>query len=130
MRTLVIHQDHASVVHLTQGGESHGDAMAYEGPVTGPDGLSGVVAGVNHTARLDGADHAFRVGTAAFRFDGDDSISVSGVVRYAPDQAYSTAGTRHVSAIIGGTGRYLGARGQLESVRNADGSFTHTFTLL
>src|SRR6266542_3738544 len=30
----------------------------------------------------------------------------------------------------GGTGKYMGARGQLTSTRNADGSYTQVFTLL
>jgi hypothetical protein len=33
-------------------------------------------------------------------------------------------------AIVGGTGTQLGARGELSSVRSADGQFIHTFTLL
>lgn len=130
MTTLVVRQGHATVVHLTDGSESHGDAMAYEGDITGPDGLVGVIAGVNYTARLQEGAQSDRVGMAIFSFAGDDSICVSGVVRYQPDQVYSNTGARHVSTVAGGTGRFIGARGQLESVRNDDGSFTHTFTLL
>ena len=32
--------------------------------------------------------------------------------------------------ILGGTGKYMGARGQVTSTRNADGSYTQVFTLL
>ena len=46
MRTLVIHQAQANVVHLTDGDEDHGDVMTYEGDVTGPDGLEGVIVGL------------------------------------------------------------------------------------
>jgi hypothetical protein len=130
MRTLVIHQERANVVHVTDGIEDHGDVMTYEGEISGPDGLSGVIAGFNTSARRHEETHWDRVGMATFSFDGDDSICVTGVVRYEADQQHSTPQTRHVSAVVGGTGQFIGARGELASVRNDDGSFTHTFTLL
>lgn len=130
MRTLVIHQAQANVVHLTDGDEDHGDVMTYEGDVTGPDGLEGVIVGLVNSARRHGDTHWDRIGMAAFRFGGDDSLSATGVLRYEAQQSQSHAGARHLSAVVGGTGQFIGARGQLESVRNADGSFTHTFTLI
>jgi hypothetical protein len=33
-------------------------------------------------------------------------------------------------AIVGGTGKYLGARGEVTSTRNADGTYTYKFKLL
>lgn len=33
-------------------------------------------------------------------------------------------------AIIGGTGKYIGARGEVKTSRNADGTFRHVFKLL
>jgi hypothetical protein len=38
--------------------------------------------------------------------------------------------TSIVTAITGGTGKYIGARGQVIHTRNADGTYTHRFTLL
>lgn len=38
--------------------------------------------------------------------------------------------TSIVTAITGGTGKYIGARGQVIHTRNADGTYTHKFTLL
>jgi hypothetical protein len=130
MRTLVIRQEHATVVPLFDGGESYGDAMAFEGPIAGPDGLAGVIVGVLHTAHLHEGTGSDRIGTAVFSFGGDDSISVGGVTSYQSDQSVSAPGTRRPGAVIGGTGQFIGARGERESVRNEDGSWTHTFTLL
>lgn len=42
----------------------------------------------------------------------------------------SKPGQPVVRAILGGTGKYMGARGQLASTRNGDGSYTQVFTLL
>jgi len=130
MPTLVIHQESAEVVHVTDGNEDHGDVMTYEGVLTGPDGLRGVIVGVNNSARQHGGTHWDRVGMATFSFEGDDSLCVAGVVRYEADHVKSATSVRHVSAVIGETGHFIGARGELESVRNPEGSFTHTFTLL
>jgi hypothetical protein len=33
-------------------------------------------------------------------------------------------------AILGGTGKYMGVRGELTSTRNADGTYKQEFTLL
>ena len=40
------------------------------------------------------------------------------------------ANTEQVRAVIGGTGTYIGARGQVTTVRNDDGSYEHSFELL
>jgi hypothetical protein len=62
--------------------------------------------------------------------DGKDQIIAFGVADYSPPAAEFEAGQPAVRAILGGTGKYLGARGQLASTRNADGSYTQAFTLL
>ena len=62
--------------------------------------------------------------------DHQDQIIVLGVVDYSPTGAEFNAGQPVVRAILGGTGKYMGARGQLASTRNADGSYTQVFTLL
>ena len=35
-----------------------------------------------------------------------------------------------VRAVIGGTGRFLGARGQVTTIRAEDGHYDHTFELV
>ena len=49
---------------------------------------------------------------------------------YPPTAGEFEAGQPVVRAILGGTGKYMAARGQLTSTRNADGSYTQVFTLL
>jgi hypothetical protein len=130
MQSLVIHQEPANVVHVTDGSEDHGDVMTYEAEVTGPDGLAGILVGVVNSARAHGGTHWDRIGSATFSFEGDDSLCVMGLLTYEADQVHSHPGTRHLRAVVGGTGRFIGARGEVASVRSADGTFTHTFTLL
>jgi hypothetical protein len=62
--------------------------------------------------------------------DRKDQIIAFGVADYSPNTPEFEAGQPVVRAVIGGTGKYIGARGQLESMRNADGSYRQTFTLL
>lgn len=130
MRTLVITQAKATIVHLGAPDERHGGVLAYEGEVSGPDGLVGVIAGVQHTARQHDDAHWDRVVNATFSFAGDDSITVHGVIRQGADPASTQSAERYLRAVVGGTGQFIGASGQVESVRHEDGSYTHTFTLV
>jgi hypothetical protein len=61
---------------------------------------------------------------------GQDQIIVLGAVDYPPTTAEFKSDQPVVRAILGGTGRYMGARGQLTSTRKKDGSYTQAFTLL
>ena len=62
--------------------------------------------------------------------DRKDQIIAFGVADYSPSAPEFEAGQPAVRAILGGTGKYMGARGEVTSTRNADGSYTQAFTLL
>jgi hypothetical protein len=62
--------------------------------------------------------------------DHKDQIIAFGVADYLPTKPEFEQGHSAVRAILGGTGKYMGARGQVTSARNADGSYTQVFTLL
>ena len=59
-----------------------------------------------------------------------DQIVAVGATDYPPTAGEFDAGQPVVRAILGGTGKYMGARGQLASTRNPDGSYTQVLTLL
>jgi hypothetical protein len=59
-----------------------------------------------------------------------DQIVALGATDYPPTAGKFDSALPIVRAILGGTGKYMGARGQLASTRNADGSYTQVFTLL
>ena len=61
---------------------------------------------------------------------GQDQIIALGAGDYPPTAAEFNAGQPVVRALLGGTGKYIGARGQLTSTRNTDGSYTQVFTLV
>jgi hypothetical protein len=62
--------------------------------------------------------------------DRKDQIIAFGVADYSANSPEFEAAQPVVRAVLGGTGKYIGARGRSTSTRNADGSYTQTFTLL
>ncbi|PWT82533.1 MAG: hypothetical protein C5B58_08055 [Acidobacteria bacterium] len=63
--------------------------------------------------------------------DRKDQILAFGVADYSPNIPEFETGQPVVRAVLGGgTGKYIGARGQLASTGNTDGSYTQTFTLI
>jgi hypothetical protein len=68
--------------------------------------------------------------TVLFFTFGDGQIIALGAVDYPSTAAEFNSGQPVVRAILGGTGKYIGARGQLTSTRNTDGSYTQVFTLV
>jgi len=61
---------------------------------------------------------------------GPDQIIAFGAGDYPPTVAEFEADKPVARPILGGTGKYIDARGQLISTRNKDGSYTQVFTLL
>src|SRR5262249_14543104 len=61
---------------------------------------------------------------------GKDQIIAFGAADYSPSTPEFGAGQTAIRPVLGGTGKYIGARGQLTSTRNSDGSYTQVFTLL
>ena len=59
-----------------------------------------------------------------------DQIVAVGATDYPPTAGEFDASQPVVRAVLGGTGKYIGARGQVASTRNADGSYKQVFTLL
>jgi hypothetical protein len=62
--------------------------------------------------------------------DGKDQIVAFGAADYSPSAPEFDAGRSVVRPVLGGTGKYMGARGEVSSRRNADGSYPQVFTLL
>ena len=136
--TLTVYEDAPTLTHLDLGppGNSPGDVYHFFAPLhSSPGGpVTGEVFGSKTLFKVaTGANPNFekRATLLSFTFgDRQDQIIVLGVVDYSPTGAEFNPGQPVVRAILGGTGKYMGARGQLTSTRNADGSYTQVFTLL
>jgi hypothetical protein len=62
--------------------------------------------------------------------EGKDQIIAFGAADYASSTPEFDADKPVVRPVLGGTGKYMGARGQVTSMRSSDGSYTQVFTLL
>jgi hypothetical protein len=60
----------------------------------------------------------------------DGQISVLGVSYYYENDQLLPSDQPVTRAIVGGTGRYVGVDGEVTTVRNENGSYTHTLTII
>jgi hypothetical protein len=125
-----------SLLDLGQPGNSPGDVYHFFAPIRSSPGgqITGEVFGSKTLIKLAkdaNPNLENRATLLFFTFNGrEDQIVVFGVTDYPPTAGEFAAGQPVVRPILGGTGKYMGARGQLTSTRNADGSYTQVFTLL
>lgn len=109
-----------------------GDVTTFEGPVT-KDGepfgsMMGTMTKVGAMGDGWNTDREERMLTAVFDLP-DGQISVLGVSYYKESDRRLPTAEPITRAIVGGTGAYMGVDGEVTTVHNDDGSYTHTFTL-
>jgi len=63
-------------------------------------------------------------------FLGDGQIVANGTGLYPKADKYLVEKVPHRIAIVGGTGKYLGARGEVTTTRSTNGTYRHVLTLL
>lgn len=121
-----------TTVDLGAEGASHGDLLMFEAALLGEDGENGNLTGFLLTADLpdDGQVLEERIGSLVFHLGGESSIVVHGGSVYPEGGVEMETGAGQVRAVIGGTGEYIGARGQVTTTRNEDGTYEHHFELL
>lgn len=136
--TLTIYEDAPTInpVDVGKPGNSPGDGYYFfanlrdqaGGPVTGH--LYGTKT-VIKPAEPSAPDAEQRATLLFFVFDKtQDQIVVAGVPDYPPNAPEFRANQPVLRAVLGGTGKYNGAGGQLTSTRNPDGSYNQEFSLI
>lgn len=71
-----------------------------------------------------------RASNLSFVFgDEADQLAVGGISYYPTDSATLSAGTRTVRPVVGGSGRFDGARGQVISTNLGANGWTHVFKI-
>lgn len=118
---------------LATEGASHGDMLAFQAKFTTEAGTAGVLNGLLITVDIaDGELDVLedRIGQLAFDFGNGDSILAGGQSVYPGTDHEMSADAPQLRAITGGTGTYMGARGQITTTRNTDGSYEHMFELM
>ena len=133
--TFTVIQAQPDIKHVDLGspGGSHGDMLAFEAPFTTESGAKGVMSGIIITVALpggDGDEHFDRVGNIVLDFGGVDSLVLAGKSLYGTGEGEMNKDTPQVRAVTGGTGRYIGARGQITTTRVTSGEYKHVVELL
>jgi hypothetical protein len=129
--TFTVYQDapKMSLLDLGAPGNSLGDVYHFSAPLHSERGgpVTGEVIGSKTLVKVatDANPNLERRATLLFFTfaDGKDQIIAFGAADYSPSAPEFDAGQPVVRAVLGGTGKYMGARGQVTSTRNADGSY-------
>lgn len=136
--TFTIYQDapKMSLLDLGAPGNSLGDVYHFSAPLHSALGgpVTGEVVGSKTLVKMptDANPNMERRATLMFFTfaEGRDQIIAFGAADYSPSIPEFDAGKPVIRPVLGGTGKYIGARGQVTSTRNQDGSYTQVFTLL
>ncbi len=122
-QTLTLMQDLPIVTHIELGaeGSTHGDIRAFEAVFRDGNGASGVISGMLVTVEIPIGENGLfidRISQIVIDFGGVDTIVIAGKSVYP------------YGAVVGGTGRYIGARGQMLTTRRDQGHYEHSITLI
>lgn len=120
-----------TTIILGTDGSAVGAVRTFHAEAAADDGTSGTFDATMVTTSVDeAAGLETRLTTIVFSVsDGADQVILSGSAVYpAAGSTIKTAATV-IRPIIGGSGRWSGARGWAESTHEADGSWTHAFHL-
>lgn len=134
--TLVLTQQPPSLRPIDQGapGASVADMLLYEAPITGEHGESGTLTGFLINADIPDAEtgdlDADRVGQLSFDLGNGNTLVAIGETIYRGESVEMTATAPQLRAVAGGTGTFMGARGQVTTTRNSDGTYRHDFILI
>lgn len=136
--TFTVYEDAPKMNLLDLGapGNSLGDVYHFSAPLHSERGgpVTGEVSGSKTLVKMatDANPNLERRATLLFFTfaDRNDQIIAFGAADYTPSAPEFDAGQPVVRPVLGGTGKYMGARGQVTSTRNTDGSYTQVFTLL
>ena len=123
-----------SVVNLRDTAADHGDGLAFEAILRDTTGKQvGEVHGWLVTVDLSDSSEAGivttvdKIGNAVFNIDGED-IVVYGETSYSQGKHVMNSNSKpQRRAILGGTGKFRGITGEIQTTRNEDSTYLHEF---
>lgn len=135
-RIIAVHQNAPDIVHVDVGkeGKAHGDIVVFDADITSNVGLSGKLSGYLLVVDIPNEEHEtyqHRLTQLVFDFGHANTIVIGGKSVYFDDgDTQMDKNLPQIRAVIGGTGLFIGARGQVETTRNDDESYTHSIHLV
>lgn len=133
-QTLKFIQEKPLLTHVNLGdtAHGHGDGMAFEAVLKDTTGTAvGEVLGWIVTVDIVDGDSANlfkvsdRIGTMVFDLGDENEIIAQGGTSYHHGEQQMKLGIAQKRAIVGGTGKYKGVEGEITTIRNDDGTYTH-----
>lgn len=122
-----------SVVNLRDTAADHGDGLAFEAILRDTTGKQvGEVHGwlvtvdISDSTANEVSTTQDKIGNAVFNIDGED-IVVFGETSYSKGKNIMNNGIPQRRAIMGGTGKFRGITGEIQTTRNQDSTYTHEF---
>ncbi len=120
-------------VDVDSNGVDSGDELLFIGDLVDENGRKGLVLGQNQIIKMPDSLNLHqgqtRLSKIVFRFD-NDQIVVFGAVDYPNGNGEIKPALPQAKAIVGGTGKYMGARGEVITKRLETGEYEHEFRLL
>lgn len=133
-QTLTFIQGEPLLTHVNLGdtAHGHGDGMAFEATLKDTAGTAvGEVLGWLVTVDIIDGDSTNpvhitdRIGTMVFKFDDENKIIASGGTSYSKGEQVMKLGIAQKRAVVGGTGKYKGIKGEVTTTRNEDRTYKH-----
>ena len=131
-----INQEVPNIIHidLDKEGTSHGDLLAFDADVITNNNIKGKLSGYLLTIFIPEENHENfqeKMLQMVFDFGEGNTIVVGGKSIYPNiDKSEIVENQPQLRAIIGGTGSFIGARGQISTKRNDDGTYEHLVELV
>jgi hypothetical protein len=132
--TIKLHQSppDLTTVDLGQEGRSVGDVLGFEAKLQEDNKVVATINGYNVIMDVAGSGEKLedRFSHIVFDFGNGSTIVIAGRSAYTPSTLEIVDKVEQPRAIVGGTGKYIGARGQVTTSRNPDGSYNHIIELV
>jgi hypothetical protein len=123
-------------VNLGDTSHGHGDGMAFEAVLKDTTGTEvGEVLGWMITVDVVDGDSTNpvhltdRIGTMVLKFDEENKIIATGGTSYKKGEQEMNIEIPQKRAIIGGTGKYKGIKGEITTIRNKEGKYKHILSV-
>ena len=108
--------------------------MAFDAAVQATNGEKGKLSGFVLTVDIPEKEHEVfqdRIDSMVFDFGNANTLVISGKAAYPHRGELEIAKNNpQIRAIVGGTGKYIGARGQITTIRDDDEGYTHVIELV
>jgi hypothetical protein len=132
VQTLHVRTDrgHTAILDLGAKGKTPGDVYLVSGNVFTPDGrrLIGRVRGTQTDIKLEKGTETVQA-MLTYQFGAGNEIIIGGLGAYPLKSTGLVRGKPFVRAVLGGTGKYAGAKGTVTTTQLSNGDYDHVFKL-